>query len=106
MLVTDDRWALLHEQRGDDDGGTSLHALARRMTQVDILLAEGFRLEQIPKIEVYRPSLGKPAFFPEDPSIVAVASDAAIAAGAPKLLPLNHPDVVAAFILSLAAVRS
>ncbi len=73
---------------------------------MDILLVEGFRLEQIPKIEVYRPSLGKPAFFHEDANIIAVASDAGIAAGDRMLLPLNCPDMVAAFIVSLAAVRS
>ena len=33
MLVSDGRWALLHERRGDDDGDTSLHALAQRMTR-------------------------------------------------------------------------
>lgn len=100
MLVSDGRWTLMHEQRAGDD--MSLHALARRMTQVDLLLVEGFKLERIPKVEVYRPSLGKPALFPHDPGIVAVASDAAVETGGRPLLPLGDPAAVSAFILSQA----
>ena len=56
MLVADGRWALLHELQEADD--TSLAALIRRMAPVDVVLVEGFRLEPMPKLEVYRPSLG------------------------------------------------
>ena len=101
MLVSNGRWALLHEQGAGGEAETSLRALARRMTQVDILLIEGFQLEEIPRIEVYRPSLGKSAIFSSEPGIVAVASDTAITTGACTLLPLNRPDVVAEFIASM-----
>jgi molybdopterin-guanine dinucleotide biosynthesis protein B len=97
MLVADGRWALLHEAAEDDD--MSLEALVRRMTPVDVVLVEGFKLARIPKIEVFRPSLGKPPFFPAESGIVAVASDATVEANGRIVLPLNEPALVAAFII-------
>ncbi|HTR16311.1 MAG TPA: molybdopterin-guanine dinucleotide biosynthesis protein B [Acetobacteraceae bacterium] len=100
MLVSGERWALLREQRGDDD--VSLHALARRMTQVDLLLVEGFKLARVPKIEVYRPSLRKPPLFPDDPDILAVASNVTVETAGRPCLSLDDPGAVAAFIVSQA----
>ena len=101
MLVSRGRWALLHEApNGADDSADdmALPALARRMAPVDILLVEGFRLARIPKIEVFRPSLGKPPFYPDDPDIVAVASD--ICLEMEHCLPLNDPDRIIDFMLT------
>jgi molybdopterin-guanine dinucleotide biosynthesis protein B len=96
MLVADGRWALLREETEE----VSLEALVRRMAPVDLVLVEGFKLAQIPKIEVYRPSLGKPAFFHDDPGIVAVVCDEDIETGGRVLLPLNDPEKVVEFILA------
>lgn len=98
MLVTEGRWALLHEAAAGDD--MSLAALAGRMAPVDFLLVEGFNLARIPKIEVFRPSLGKRPYFADDPGIVAVASDEALETGGAAWLPLNDPERVAAFIVA------
>ena len=98
MLVAEGRWALLREANAGDD--LSLPALVSRMAPVDIVLVEGFKLATIPKIEVYRPSLGKAPFFPNDPGIVAIASDADFDAGGRVVLPINDPARVAAFIVS------
>jgi molybdopterin-guanine dinucleotide biosynthesis protein B len=102
MLVADGRWALLREEVE----GMSLPTLVSRMAPVDIVLVEGFKLAQIPKIEVFRPSLGKPAFFHDDPSIVAVASDAFVETNGRMLLPLNEPGLVVEFILANVLVPS
>ena len=58
------------------------------MSPVDLLLVEGFKHHPHPKIEVHRPSLGKPLLYPDDPWVVAVASDEPFAAPVP-LLPLG-----------------
>ncbi len=42
---------------------------------VDLILVEGFKAEKFPKIELHRPSLNKPLLYPDDDSIIAVASD-------------------------------
>lgn len=100
MLVAEGRWALLRET-GEE---ISVEALAARMTPVDVVLVEGFKLAAIPKIEVYRPSLGKPTFFHDDPGVVAVASDEAIEAGGRVVLPLNEPARVVEFVLAYVMV--
>jgi molybdopterin-guanine dinucleotide biosynthesis protein B len=42
---------------------------------IDLILVEGFKAEKFPKIELHRPSLNKPRLYPDDDSIIAVASD-------------------------------
>jgi molybdopterin-guanine dinucleotide biosynthesis protein B len=95
MVASSRRWALMHELR--DDPEPSLDALVARMSPVDLLLVEGWKRHPHPKIEVYRPSLGKPLLYPDDPWVVAIASDEKLDPPVP-LLPLGDPAAVAAFI--------
>lgn len=97
MVASTRRWALMHELR--DTLEPSLDELISRMSPVDLLLVEGFKFHPHPKIEVYRPAVGKPFLHPDDPHIVAVASDEPLSAPLP-LLPLDEPAVIANFILS------
>ena len=98
MLVADGRWALLREEPEE----LPLAALAARMAPVDLVLVEGFKRAAIPRIEVYRPSLGKAPYFPGDSGIVAVVCDEVVETNGLPCLPLNAPDLVAEFILELA----
>ena len=95
MVASSRRWALMHELRECPE--PSLDELAARMTPVDLLLVEGFKHHQHPKIEVHRPSLGKELLYLDDPWIVAIATDEPFAAPVP-LLPLGDPAAVAGFI--------
>ncbi|MEZ5536239.1 MAG: bifunctional molybdopterin-guanine dinucleotide biosynthesis adaptor protein MobB/molybdopterin molybdotransferase MoeA [Thiolinea sp.] len=69
----------------------------------DLILVEGFKHENYPKIEAYRPSLNKPLLFPDDPGIIAVASDEPLdlPAGIRNIprLDLNQPETVSRFIM-------
>src|SRR5580700_6203368 len=96
MVASSRRWALMHELR--DAPEPPFEDLVARMSPVDLLLVEGWKWHPHPKLEVHRPSLGKSLLYPEDPHIVAIASDEAIAAPIP-LLPLTDASAVAAFIL-------
>ena len=91
------RWALMHELRGETE--PSLDELLVRMTPVDLLLVEGFKHHDHPKIEVYRHALGKPLLHPDDPFVVAIASDERLAAFCRPWLPLSDPAAIASFIL-------
>ena len=73
MVASSRRFALMHELREEPE--PSLDQLAARMAPVDLLLVEGFKTHAHPKLEVHRPSVGKPFLYPDDPHIVAVASD-------------------------------
>src|SRR5689334_14732839 len=100
MISSAARWALMHEHRGAPEA--TLEELLERMSPVDLVLVEGFKRHRHKKLEVHRPSVGKPLIAPEDPDIVAVASDAALAGLAVPLLDLGDPAAIAAFILATA----
>ena len=74
LLASDLRYALLHENRGEPP--PTLQALLARLQHCDLVLVEGYKREPIPKLEVHRAAMGKPWLFPDDPHIVAVATDA------------------------------
>ena len=97
MISSENRWALMHELRGAPE--PAFEELVRRMSPVDLLLVEGFKRHPHPKIEVYRRSLGKPLLHPEDPSVVAIASDEMLPGLTLSWLPLSDAGAVAAFIL-------
>jgi molybdopterin-guanine dinucleotide biosynthesis protein MobB len=69
------------------------------LTELDLVLVEGFRHIPFPKIELHRPSLGKPLLCEEDDSILAVACDErpAVPVSLP-LFDLNDIQAVASFI--------
>lgn len=96
LLTCDRRWVLMHELRGAAE--PSLDEQLNILSPCDLVLVEGFKQTPISKLEVHRPSYGKPPLWPENKSIVAVASDAPIACPLP-LLDLNDPDAIARFIL-------
>lgn len=75
-----------------------LQASIARLADCDVVLVEGFRSAAIPKIEVHLLAAGTPWLFPGDAHIVAVASDAAVAAGLP-VFGLNDYVAIADFVV-------
>ena len=67
------RWALIHELRGSSE--PSLGELLEKISPVDLVLVEGFKFENHPKIEVYRSGHGGAPLYPNDPRVIAVVSD-------------------------------
>ncbi len=100
LVASGHRWALMHELR--EEAAPELPALLARLTGVDLVLIEGFKRDLHPKIEVHRAANGKPLLFPDDPSVLAVASDQPIPDAPLPVLPLDDAGAVAAFILQRA----
>ncbi len=73
MVSSGQRFALMHELRGAPEA--TVEELIAHMTPVDLLIIEGFKTHAHDKLEIHRPSLGKPLICAEDPRVVAVASD-------------------------------
>ena len=96
MISSTYRWALMHELKGDNE--PSLSDLISRMSPVDLLLVEGFKWEAHPKLEVHRPSVGKPLLQPGDRHIVAVASDTKLEGLGVPQLDLSDVAAIADFI--------
>lgn len=102
LIASRNRWALMVEtprQQGDPDLDAMLQQLNH--DKLDIILVEGFKHVAFPKIELHRPALGKPLLFPDDDSIIAIATDADLSqATSIPVLDLNRPAQVAEFILA------
>ena len=73
LVASANRWALMHELR--DEPELSLPQAVAQFNPCDLVLVEGYKRESIPKIEVWRAQLSKPLLFPQDPNILALASD-------------------------------
>jgi molybdopterin-guanine dinucleotide biosynthesis protein B len=95
MVASDTRFALLRET----PGGLDLAALLGRLAPVDLVLVEGFKMDALPKLEVFRPSLGKPRLWPGTPGIIAVAADGAVTGDLP-CLDLNDATAVAGWLVA------
>ncbi len=73
LVASASRIALMRELRGAPE--PSLAELLRMLAPVDLVLVEGFKRDPLAKIEVFRDANGKPPLFPQDPHVLALASD-------------------------------
>lgn len=73
LLASPFRYAIVKELRSESE--PSLQELLSKLDQADLILVEGYKWANISKLEVYRPGLGKPAIYPDDQYVMAVASD-------------------------------
>ena len=109
LLLGDGRWALMHELRGAPE--PPLDYLLSRLQHCDLVLVEGFKGGDFPKLEVWRTGPGKPTLWPAWPGIVGIACD-----GEPELpqggargaaddvarLDLADTEAIARFVLDRA----
>ena len=104
LIASRARWALVVERVRDREPRLDEVLLEFDQAALDLILVEGFKDEPFPKIELHRPSLGRPLLCLDDEAIIAVASDAPL--DDIRLLPqldLNRPEEIAAFIVDYAA---
>jgi molybdopterin-guanine dinucleotide biosynthesis adapter protein len=101
LLSSPYRYVVTRELR--EQAEPPLAELLMRLMPADLTLVEGYKWEAMTKLEVHRPSLGKPALYPDDEHIIAVASDVSapesIRAGV-VWLDLNQPRQVLEWLLS------
>ena len=105
MIASPYRVAIMRELRGAAEPPLAEHLA--RLAPADLTLVEGYKWEALPKLEVYRPDVGKPPVFPGDPHIVAVASTMARPEGlAPHVawLDLSDPDAVLRWVRQFAGL--
>lgn len=101
LLLGDNRWALMHELRGAAE--PSIEELLSHMHPCDLVLVEGFKGGNFPKLEVWRQAVGKPMVWPDWPGIVAVASDAPLPAPGIRHVDLQNTGAMADLVLSTEA---
>lgn len=96
LVSSSRRWALMHELHGREEPRLDEHL--RHMSPCDLLLVEGYKREPIPKLEVYRASVGEAMLHAEDSNIVAIASDQRLETALPQFQ-LDDVDGIAGFVL-------
>lgn len=101
VVASDRRLALMREF--ERPAALSVHhLLAELYDGVDWVLVEGFKASNLLKIEVWRPEVGKPALYPDDEFIVAIATAGGAALPVDTLRPvldLDEPDTVAQWLV-------
>ena len=97
LLVTPKRWMLVHELRAAP--APALEEQLACLSPCDLVLVEGFRHAALPKLEVHRQAHGKPWLHPDDPHIIAAASDSPPPGAIPHLS-LNDTAGIYNFIIS------
>lgn len=99
LVASARRWALMVERKEQAEPGLDELLVHLDQDRLDLILVEGFKHAAFPKIELYRPVTGNPPRYPDDPSVIAIATDAALPV--PTHLPvldLNDPAWIADFI--------
>ena len=98
MVASRQRWALMTElvRTPHAENEPNLAHLLAQMdgNLTDLVLAEGFKHEAIPKIEVHRAEFCTPS---EDANIIAIATDTHLPISIPQI-DLNDINAIAAFI--------
>jgi len=97
LLSSRNRWALMSELRGEDE--EVLSDLLARLSPVDLVLIEGYKRDRHPKIEAHRAITKHPLISVEDDSIVALASDVALAESVIPVFDLDDTVGIADFVL-------
>ena len=98
LVTSSTRWAMMHELRGAAE--LTLAAALAQLSECDIALVEGFKAAAIPKLEVYRASVGKPLLHPHDRHIVAIVADSRLETVLP-IFGFDDVDAIASFIRNL-----
>lgn len=96
-IVSDRRWALMHELRDEDE--PSLDDILSRLAPSDIVLVEGYKREAHRKIEARRlEAKDRTPLAANDPNIVAVAADFAVEGESLPVFDLNDTKSIADFV--------
>jgi molybdopterin-guanine dinucleotide biosynthesis adapter protein len=101
LVSSQNRFALMHELRGAPE--LSLPQLLAKLSAVDLVIVEGYKRDPHPKLEVYRASVGKPLIHPDDPHVVAIASDMELPQARVPRVSLDDTDAIIDILLEHAA---
>ena len=98
LLSSRNRWALMHETRGDPE--QTLEELLAMLAPVDLVLVEGYKRDTHRKVEAFRAETGNPLIAPGDPTIRAIAADSPVNGVSVPVFDLNDTTAIADFILA------
>ena len=97
LLTSSKRFALMHEIR--DFKEPLLAALLIKLAPVDVVLVEGYKSDNHPKIEAHRRETGKPLIATKDKTVRAIATNANLDCDLP-VFGLDDTQEITEFILA------
>jgi molybdopterin-guanine dinucleotide biosynthesis protein B len=101
LVSSQNRFALMRELRGAPE--LTLAELLGKLSPVDLVIIEGYKRDPHPKLEVFRASVGKPLIHPDDPHVVAIASDVVLPQMRVPRVGIDDTDAVIDILLEHAA---
>ena len=102
MIVSSkERFALIQENDHNEEKSLfeMLEMFSKQpINKCDIIIVEGYKNEDIPKLEVHRPIIGKPLLFNDDNNIFAIASEGYLKTTIPSF-DLNNINAITDFLI-------
>lgn len=98
ILSSASRWAVMTELRGAPEA--PLKELLGHLAPVDLVIVEGYKRDDHPKVEAWRAETGQPLIARDDPTIRAIASNDTPEGADQPVIGLDDIPAIADFILS------
>ncbi len=102
VIASKNRMATIREMPENEEDPTLDEILTSvHLNQLDLVLVEGFKMADMPKIEIHRQCLQKPYLYPRDKKIIALVQDGSNNCAPEPIvnLDLDNPEEVADFII-------
>ena len=97
-VISGQRWAIIHELRGEDE--PSFAAILAKLAPCDLVIVEGYKHGEHQKIEVRNLALDHPNLAGDDTTIVAIAANGEIADASVPVFDRDHVEALADFIIT------
>ncbi|KQZ13398.1 molybdopterin-guanine dinucleotide biosynthesis protein MobB [Mesorhizobium sp. Root554] len=103
-IVSDRRWALMHELRGEQE--PALETVLARLAPADLVIVEGYKRESHRKIEVRRlDARDRAPLSDSDPGIIAIAADHAVEGSNLPVFDLDDIGAISDFVEATIGLR-
>lgn len=102
VLVSANRWAIQHELRGNAE--PNFETMLTKLAPCDLVLVEGYKRENISKLEIIGPDSERDCLWTQDPNIKAIACDTKIQNCSLPYFHRNAIKEIADFILNTCEI--
>jgi len=99
VLAGPNRSICFHEYKRTQQSLLSEQLALLNIEQIDLVLVEGYREQNFPKIELNRAACHKPFLYPNDVNIIAIICDQVLSAHNLPVFDFAQLDEIVAFIL-------
>lgn len=103
-IVSRNRWALIHELRDEEE--PPMEQMLAKLAPCDLVIIEGYRHGNIPKIEAVNIEMDHPRLAGEDENVVAVATNGSVSAEPVPAFDRDDIPAIANFIVDFTGLGS